>query len=410
MSPSAVNAINVRAFDFELRQALKEACDNGLYDVRNIFNQGMVDGAGANSFNVVSFVNNHDYRTLGEHILNRQMLAYAYILTNNRLGLPSVFHPDYYGVDIYGPANPLTEQKTAIDELMQVHKNYIAGAPFVDYLNRFGTPYSSNYQQSGAFDHLLYQIQGGVGGKDVIVLINFEGQPLRFNHTINTANAPLGTIFDLVAGTANVPDPMVENNPFNGVPNSLYFDIPAYSYAVFVQGEMLPVEFLSFEGEKKGRAVELTWQTATETNNEGFRVERSSDGHHWQAIGFVAGYGTTQAAQAYHYTDNSPHLGLNYYRLQQLDYDGSTAYSSVVSVNMGASRSSNLLFPNPTTGRIYWNNTATERVEVYDQMGRLLLHISTPDNELDLSTLPSGTYVVKIIDGANAQNTRVLKL
>lgn len=409
MNPSAVNAINVRAFDFELRQALKEACDNGFYDVRNIFQQGMVDGVGANSFNVVSFVNNHDYRTLEEHILNRQMLAYAYILTNNRVGLPSVFHPDYYGIDIYGPANPLAAQQTAIDELMQVHKDYITGAPFVDYLNRFNTPYGSNYQQSGAFDHLLYQIQGGVGGKDVIVLINFEGQPLRFNHTINTANAPLGTIFDLVAGTANETNPVVENNPFNGLPNSLYFKIPAYSYAVFLQGGIVPVEFLSFEGEKKGRAVELTWQTATETNNEGFRVQRSADGQEWQTIGFVPGHGTTQNTQAYRYTDDSPQRGLNYYRLQQIDYDGTSAYSSVVSINMGASRSVGLLFPNPTTGRIYLNDTATERVEVYDQMGRLVLHLSGPIRELDLSALPAATYVVKITDGTKVENTRVLK-
>ncbi|MDV7399175.1 hypothetical protein RZS08_47635, partial [Arthrospira platensis SPKY1] len=90
MTPGASSAIQVRAFDFELRQALKNACDNGLYDVRNIYTQGMVDRTGMNGANVVTFANNHDYRTVGEHILNRQMLAYAYILTNNRIGLPSV--------------------------------------------------------------------------------------------------------------------------------------------------------------------------------------------------------------------------------------------------------------------------------------------------------------------------------
>lgn len=409
MTPSAVNDINVRAFDFELRQALKEACDNGFYDVRNIFQQGMVDGAGANSFNVVSFVNNHDYRTLGEHILNRQLLAYAYILTNNRVGLPSVFHPDYYGIDIYGPANPLAAQKTAIDELIQVHKDYIAGAPFIDYLNRFSTPYGSNYQQSGAFDHLLYQIQGGVAGKDVIVVINFEGQPLRFNHTINTANAPLGTIFDLVAGTANLTNPVVENNPFNGLPNSLFFDIPAYSYAVFVQGSLVPVEFLSFDAQKKERAAEISWQTATETNNKGFRVERSSNGHNWQEIGYVPGHGTTQSTQAYNYTDYSPQSGLNYYRLQQIDYDGSTEYSKVVSVNMGDSRFSSTLFPNPTSGPVYLNNMTTEKIEVYDQMGRLLLALSGPTRTLDLSALPDATYLLKITDGTKVENVRILK-
>ncbi|TXB62128.1 T9SS type A sorting domain-containing protein [Phaeodactylibacter luteus] len=242
MTPAAASAIQVRAFDFELRAALKEACDNGLFDVRNIYNRGLVDGQGMNGANAVTFINNHDYRTAPEHVINRQMLAYAYILTNNRVGLPSVFYPDYYGVDIYGASNPLAENKAGIDELMEVHKNYITGADFVDYLNRFGTPYGSIYQQSGAFDHLLYQIQGGPAGKDVIVVINFEGQPLQFNHTINTGNAPLGTTFNLIAGNANFESPVVENNAFNGLPNSLYFDIPAYSYAVFVQGDPLPTD------------------------------------------------------------------------------------------------------------------------------------------------------------------------
>jgi hypothetical protein len=251
MTPGASGAIQVRAFDFELRQALKNACDDGFFDARHIFNSGLVDGAGASGFNSVTFLNNHDFRTPGEHILNRQMLAYAYILTNNRVGLPSVFYPDYYGVDIYGPGNPLTAQQAAIDELMAIHKDYITGATFVDYLNRFGTPYNSAYLQSGPYDLLLYQIQGGVGGKDVIVAINFENQPLRVNHTINTANAPLGTQFDLVAGQANYPNPIVENSP-NGIPNSLYFDLPAYSYAVFLQGEQIITCYADQDGDGFG--------------------------------------------------------------------------------------------------------------------------------------------------------------
>ena len=236
MTPAASGAIQVRAFDFELRQALKNACDDGFFDLRNIYNTGMVDGAGMNGANVVTFANNHDYRTAGEHILNRQMLAYAYILTNNRIGLPSVFYPDYYGVNIYGPNNPLIAQQAAIDQLMAVHSNYITGATNVDYLNRFSTPYNSAYLQSGAFDLLLYQIQGGVGGKDVIVAINFENQPLRVNHAINMTNVSFGTPFNLVAGQANFANPVVENSP-NGIANSLYFDLPAYSYALFVQGD-----------------------------------------------------------------------------------------------------------------------------------------------------------------------------
>ncbi|NBC26463.1 MAG: hypothetical protein GVY08_06360, partial [Bacteroidetes bacterium] len=247
MTPSAASAIDVRAFDFELRQALKNAGDNGLYDVRQIYQKGLVDGAGMSGANAVAFANNHDFRTAGEHILNRQMLAYAYILTNNKIGLPSIFYPDYYGVDIYGSSNPLEKQKEKIDELIKVHQDYIFGATTVDYLNRFNTPYASAYQQNGAFDHLLYQLQGGNGGKDVIVVINYENQTLQVNHQINTSNTPLGTEYGLVAGEANLETPVVENSP-NGINNSLYFDIPAYSYAVFVESTSSSADLMGSEG------------------------------------------------------------------------------------------------------------------------------------------------------------------
>lgn len=239
MNPDAASAMTVRAFDFELRSALKQAADDGLYDVRNVFQSGLVDRADMSGLNVVTFINNHDFRTAEEHLLARQDLAYVYLLTNNRIGLPSVFHPDYYGIDIYGPEHPLRSQRPLIDVLMAIHRLYIAGAPVVDYLNRFGTPYPAAYQSSGPFDHLLYQIQGGSGGRDVIVVINFENQPLRFNHGISTANAPPGTQFNLIAGRSDFPQPTVEISP-GGVVDFLYFDVPAYAFAIYVQGEPLP--------------------------------------------------------------------------------------------------------------------------------------------------------------------------
>ncbi|HRQ63498.1 MAG TPA: alpha-amylase family glycosyl hydrolase [Xanthomonadaceae bacterium] len=239
MTADAAAAIAVRAFDFELRWALKNAADDGLYDVRNVFQSGLVDRAGLSGLNVVTFINNHDFRTPEEHLLQRQELAYAYLLTNNRVGLPSVFHPDYYGIDIYGSKHPLRELRPTINVLMAIHRLYITGAPTVDYLNRFGSPYPSDYLSSGPYDHLLYQIQGGIGGRDVIVVINFENQPLRFHHGISTTNAAPGTVFTLIAGRSDYPQPTVETSP-GGMVDSLYFDLPAYAFAVYTQGEPLP--------------------------------------------------------------------------------------------------------------------------------------------------------------------------
>ena len=99
MDAATKSAIMPRVFDFSLRSALKEACDNSSYDVRNVFNSSIVDAQpGTNGFNVVTFVGNHDFRETGQYIQNDLILAYAYILTNNQIGLPCIFYPDYYSV------------------------------------------------------------------------------------------------------------------------------------------------------------------------------------------------------------------------------------------------------------------------------------------------------------------------
>ncbi|MEL7221393.1 MAG: hypothetical protein AAGJ93_08755, partial [Bacteroidota bacterium] len=97
---------------------------------------------------------------------------------------------------------------------------------------------------------------------------------------------------------------------------------------------LLPVEFLSFDAMlQSDQTTLLEWQTANEENNEGFDVQRSTDGQHWEKLGFVAGNGTTQEKQSYNYVDRSPVYGVNYYRLLQRDFDGQTDYSDVVLIN-----------------------------------------------------------------------------
>lgn len=419
MTPGAASAIDVRAFDFELRAGLKNACENGLYDVRNLYNIGMVNGQGMNGRNVVSFINNHDYRSGPEHVLQNLQLAYAYILTNNQIGLPSVFYPDYYGVDIYGSGYPFPDIQSDINNLMQVHRTHIAGASFVDYLNRVGTPYGSAYLESGPFDCLLYQLQNTPSGRDVIVAINFENAPLRVNHTINTANAPLGTAFNLIAGNANFTNPMVENSP-NGVPNSLYFDIPAYSYAVFLQqsNAPLPVTLTHFEARAKGRAAQLKWSAASETAFQGYEVQRSTDGRDFSKIAWVAGKGGQQSAD-YQLTDSGLSQGqAYYYRLKMVDLDGSYELSPVRKVRIAGSSPVLNAFPNPATGRLTltWSGPdgAIQSIRLLDSAGREVRQLAVQPQanaaEIALKGLPNGLYTV-ILQQADGQwqSTRVLK-
>ncbi len=95
MNKVTLSSIHPRIFDFALRDALKNASDKFGYDARNIFTSSIADNGGS-GFNVVTFVNNHDFRDKGQPIEHDPILAYAYILTNNQLGIPTVYYPDYF--------------------------------------------------------------------------------------------------------------------------------------------------------------------------------------------------------------------------------------------------------------------------------------------------------------------------
>jgi glycosidase len=231
MSPAANSAIQVRAFDFHLRDALKRATELNM-DVRDVFTAGMVHGAGASPFSVVTFLNNHDFRTAGEYIAE-PLLAYVYLLTNNQIGLPSVFYPDYFGTNLGYAAPPVL--KPQIDALIELHRQHIFGAGDVRYLNSRASTRQRLVLSGFNENVLFYQIQGGPEGKRVLVAINFAQIPLRWDHQVD---APVGTAFAKTLGTTNGTELLtVAASSPGGVPNYVYMDIPARSYAVFVESD-----------------------------------------------------------------------------------------------------------------------------------------------------------------------------
>jgi len=216
-------AIDIRVFDFALRFNLEQASDAFGYDVRNVFNSSIVDAAGGAGFNVVTFVNNHDFRDPGQPVDNNPELGYAYILTNNKLGVPCVYFPDYYA------PNNLQYQ---INGLIEAHKRYIFGATQVDYLSRFDTPYAANYIGGFPNTSLIYQLSYTESGREVVVVINYAGETLKVDQTLNTSNIfPGDTLTDIFGIT---PYDFVTVNGSN----QAYFEVPARSFAVFVEGDL----------------------------------------------------------------------------------------------------------------------------------------------------------------------------
>lgn len=158
--------------------------------------------------------------------------------------------------------------------------------------------------------------------------------------------------------------------------------------------DLIPVELTSFVGSSVNGAVVLNWNTATETNNSGFEIQRSTDKVNFSNVAFVPGFGTTTEPRSYTYTDNSVNNGTYYYRLKQLDYSGAFAYSHIVEVDVTApiefALSQNYPNPfNPSTIISYsipQNSFVT--LKVYDVIGN---EIATLVNE----TKSAGKYDVR---------------
>ena len=175
---------------------------------------------------------------------------------------------------------------------------------------------------------------------------------------------------------------------------------------VFLNQSSIPVELTSFKAIVNDNDVELTWSTATETNNQGFEIERQvvmavrSQESDWEEIGFVPGFGTTTETRSYSFIDNDLDEGKYQYRLKQIDFDGSFEYSDVVSVEIISpikfSLEQNYPNPfNPTTKIKYTIPVTLSEVEgslvtlkVYDVLGN---EIATLVNE----EKPAGSYEVE---------------
>lgn len=122
-------------------------------------------------------------------------------------------------------------------------------------------------------------------------------------------------------------------------------------------------------------AVNVSWATATETNNKEFSVERSIDGNIWQAIATLPGAGNSDKLLNYSYNDNNPVWGLAYYRLKQTDFDGNYSYSDVQPVSITGKSAE--IFPNPTSGDLtltyHAQNSEVINAEIMDIAGKVVM-------------------------------------
>ncbi len=179
----------------------------------------------------------------------------------------------------------------------------------------------------------------------------------------------------------------------------------------------LPINLVSFNAESEGYQVLLTWETASETNNDFFTIEKSSDGVGFTELGKVSGAGNSSELLSYQYIDQYPFGGKSYYRLKQTDFDGEYSYSEVVVVQNMLDLSLNI-YPNPIHDKatVQFNQKielSSVDVSVVDMTGRLIQSSISKINDsiidIDLSSVVPGIYYATIIANGYEKEIKLIK-
>ena len=249
---------------------------------------------------------------------------------------------------------------------------------------------------------------------------HLTGQTLGYVHTNPIAQGQEGKWLsfdipyssfapDLQAGARNIISQFV----FTHV--NLSNSGPIYVDNIYFWSETpVPVTLTKFDAARGANGVMLNWQTATEVNNQGFEVQRSTDGNRFTPLQFVNGAGNSNTQQSYSLLDNAPAEGVNYYRLKQIDSDGRFSFSAVKAIVWNSNQQLTL-YPNPAHGRVnvaMANATGNVSYTILDMQGKRLSTGFAPVTNgaavLDIRTLAPGAYMVQMNNGKLTMTTKLV--
>jgi len=204
---------------------------------------------------------------------------------------------------------------------------------------------------------------------------------------------------------------------------NLWIATESAGLVVFNENGIVPVELLSFTSSLIDNDVILNWQTATETNDQGFEIERLKYSkfeklNDWETIGFVSGNGTTTEPQLYSFVDENLSAGKYQYRLKQIDFDGTFEYSNSIEVEINSPTIFSLEqnYPNPfnpsTSIQYAISSSQFVTLKVYDVLGKEITTLVSEEKSagsyevefssaetLHATSLPSGVYFYRLKAG-----------
>ena len=231
-----------------------------------------------------------------------------------------------------------------------------------------------------------------LSAENVVSGINVSGQPST-DYVVASYN--LGSVW-----TSEGQSAIDYSAPAGSITSN---SVAAGSFGEFTFGSLtdtdpLPIELVSFSGQQRESNVLLSWETATEINNDYFTIEKSDDDLEFFELGRIPGAGTSLTSQFYNYLDPTPGK-LNYYRLRQTDFDGTFETSAVIFVIFEADKIHGIFYPNPFSGdnaqlEIYNPNQEVISVRFYDQKLQLVWEIKTTGGSIPIesSKFKKGIY------------------
>ena len=226
----------------------------------------------------------------------------------------------------------------------------------------------------------------------------YHVQSITFTPTSYNSNAANSLRLDYTPGG------QTHYMQFNGAWGGLFYARVLVTYAM-----PLPIELIDFRAEPIDRQVLLSWETATETNNDFFTLERSADAITWEPIKQQDGAGNSAAVNVYRLFDERPLEGRSYYRLKQTDFDGAVTISNMKIVDL-APQVNMIVYPNPTSDQLTVQYKEGAQLELFDQFGKpQKVPLQRHDHRyvLDTSGLPSGLYLLRATDGKHAETRMV---
>lgn len=204
-----------------------------------------------------------------------------------------------------------------------------------------------------------------------------------------------------IAGATDLGGGFYRFNAVTALANNLRFTLATINTAI----TPLPITLTNFTGKHIGEnRNQLAWTTSSESNNDYFTIEKSTDAQNWTHFEDFKGAGNSSATINYTAVDDRVSARVTYYRLSQTDFDGTRTIKKIIAVKQLSSYPNHeiTVFPNPTTGLLYVTGVnSINDIKVYNSFGQLV-GISIDSNAelgaftIDLGDQSSGLYLLRV--------------